>query len=71
MFVVAPGNLPTPSRRRHLALFLVFFGALASPASKSEPTRRDQPPQKLKNWAVYATTTPCETIDSITLLFTT
>ena len=39
---------------------LVLFWCFASPASKSEPTRRDQErPQKVKNCTVYATTTPC------------
>ena len=60
-FVVASGNKTHTFKKKTFETIFSVFGALASQASKSEPTRRDQDrPQKLKNCAVYATTTPSE-----------
>ena len=44
---MAPGNQPTPSRRRQNSLILVKIWCLASPASKSDLPRRSRTPPKI------------------------
>ena len=57
-------------KRHKQTLILVLFWCLASPASKSEPIRRDQErPQKVQNCAVYTTTTPSVKFNRSQFLF--